>query len=84
MNDKDLENLYKLNLDLFDSWSELYDVEKDPEAKEAMKKHVDSMDLILGWVEKTLEYKDETVRTLRWNILNQYQTAKTENHKIKK
>ena len=65
MNDKDLENLYKLNLDLFDSWSELYDVEKDPEAKEAMKKHLVSMDLILGWVEKTLEYKDETVRTLR-------------------
>ena len=54
------------NLDLFDSWSELYDVEKDPEAKEAMKKHIDSMDLILGWLEKTLEYKDETVRALRW------------------
>ncbi|MAR18875.1 MAG: hypothetical protein CML44_05830 [Rhodobacteraceae bacterium] len=65
MNDKDLENLYKLNLDLFDSWSELYDIETDPEAKEAMKKHLGSMDLVLGWVEKTLEYKDETVRTLR-------------------
>jgi len=65
MNDKDLENLYKLNLDLFDSWSVLYDIEKDKESKEAMKKHLDSMDLILGWLEKTLEYKDETVRTLR-------------------
>ena len=65
MNDKDLEKLYKLNLDLFDSWSELYDIETDPEAKEAMKKHLDSMDLILGWLEKTLQYKDETVRTLR-------------------
>jgi len=65
MNDKDLEKLYKLNLDLFDSWSVLYDIEKDKESKEAMKKHLDSMDLILGWLEKTLEYKDETVRTLR-------------------
>ena len=65
MKDKDLENLYKLNLDLFDSWSELYDIETDSEAKEAMKKHLDSMDLILGWLEKTLEYKDETVRALR-------------------
>ena len=43
----------------------MYDIETDPEAKEAMKKHLDSMDLILGWLEKTLEYKDETVRTLR-------------------
>ena len=65
MNDKDLEKLYKLNLDLFDSWSELYDIETDPEAKEAMKTHLDSMDLILGWLEKTLQYKDETLRTLR-------------------
>ena len=65
MKDKDLENLYKLNIDLFDSWSELYDIETDFEAKEAMKKHLDSMDLILGWLEKTLEYKDETVRALR-------------------
>ena len=37
----------------------------DKAMEKAMKKHIDSMDLILGWLEKTLEYKDETVRALR-------------------
>ena len=65
MNDKDLVNCYNLNLQLFDSWNLMVEHETDPEAREAMYKHIDSLDLILGFLEKSKDKRDEIKRTLR-------------------
>ena len=65
LNDKDLEDLYNLNLRLFDSWNLMVEHETDPEAKEAMYKHIDALDLILGFLEKSKDKRDEIKRELR-------------------
>lgn len=65
MNDRDLENLYSLNLDLFDLWSKMYDVETEPEARDAMNQHLEALDLVLGYLELSIDKKDDLKRTLR-------------------
>lgn len=65
MNDKDLEKLYALNLKLFDSWESMLEIETNPEAREAMIKHLEALDLVLGFVEKTIDKKDQLKRELK-------------------
>ena len=65
MNDKDLDNCYNLNSRLYDSWNLMVEHETDPEAKEAMYKHIDALDLILGFLEKSKEKRNEIKRELR-------------------
>jgi len=65
MNDRDLETLNALGLDLFNSWSLMFDNEKNPDAKESMNEHLEALDLVLGFLEKSLDKKDEIKRSLR-------------------
>ena len=43
--------------------------ETDPEAKDAMYKHIDALDLILGFLEKSKDKRDEIKRELRWIVI---------------
>lgn len=65
MIDKDLEKLYSLNLKLFDSWESMLEIETNSEAREAMIKHLEALDLVLGFVEKTIDKKDQLKRELK-------------------
>ena len=65
MNDKDLDDLYNLNSRLYDSWNLIVEHETDPEAREAMYKHIDALDLILGFLEKSKEKRNEIRKELR-------------------
>lgn len=65
MNDKDLDDLYNLNSRLYDSWNLIAEHETDPEAREAMYKHIDALDLILGFLEKSKEKRNEIRKELR-------------------
>lgn len=65
MIDKDLEKLYALNLKLFDSWESMLEIETNSEAREAMIKHLEALDLVLGFVEKTIDKKDQLKRELK-------------------
>ena len=50
MYDKDSDDLYNLNSRLYVSWNLIAEHESDPEAREAMYKHIDALDLILGFL----------------------------------
>lgn len=65
MIDKDLEKLYALNLKLFDSWESMLEIETNSEAREAMIKHLEALDLVLGFVEKSIDKKDQLKRELK-------------------
>jgi hypothetical protein len=43
----------------------MLEIETNPEAREAMIKHLEALDLVLGFVEKSIDKKDQLKRELK-------------------